>query len=64
MKICLTYGSLVQVYADDVLCGTIRYVEKQDVYKVACSSDLVENVVATNIRIKAAPKQFLTLCEV
>ena len=54
----------MQVYADDILCGKINYLESQDVYKVNCNSDLVENVIAKNIRIKAADKQFLTLCEV
>ena len=52
------------MYADNFLCGKINYVEDQDVYKVNCASDSVENVFATNVKIKAAPNQYLTLCEV
>ena len=55
---------ILQVYADDFLCGKVRYEERIQVYKVGCNSDLVENVIAKNIKIKAADKQFLTLCEV
>ena len=53
-----------QVYADDLFCGTINYVEGQDVYEVSCDSDAVKNVFASNIRIKAASNKYLTLCEV
>ena len=52
------------MYADDILCGKITYVESQDVYEVNCGSDAVDNVFASNIRIKAASNQYLTLCEV
>ena len=36
----------------------------QEVYAINCGSDTSENVFATNVLIKAAPKQYLALCEV
>ncbi|KAL5249183.1 hypothetical protein ACHWQZ_G018138 [Mnemiopsis leidyi] len=54
----------VKIYADDVLCGKISYVEGQRVYKKGCSSDTTEFTIATNIRIEAAEGTYLTLCEV
>ena len=54
-----------QVYADEKLCGTVQYIEDQDVYKIDCVGDDSDpNVFAENIKIMAAADQFLTLCEV
>ena len=53
-----------QVYADDLLCGKVKYMPGQEVYAINCGSDTSENVFATNVLIKAAPKQYLALCEV
>ena len=47
-----------------MLCGEVNYIWGQDVYVIICESDTSENVFATNIRIEAAPKQYLALCEV
>ncbi|XP_063693608.1 uncharacterized protein LOC134825361 [Bolinopsis microptera] len=54
----------VKVYADEMLCGEVNYVWGQGVYVINCESDTSENVFGTNIRIEAAPKQYLALCEV
>ena len=53
-----------KIYADDVYCGKINYVEGQRVYKKSCGSDTTEYTIATNIRIEAAEGTYLTLCEV
>ena len=46
---------------DETLCGTVHYEPDLRVYKIYCST---EGVAGSNVRIVAAPRQYLTLCEV
>ena len=52
---------LMQVFVDEALCGTVEYEAGLRVYKVYCDT---EGVAGSNVRIVAAPRQYLTLCEV
>ncbi|KAL5254989.1 hypothetical protein ACHWQZ_G014437 [Mnemiopsis leidyi] len=51
----------VKVYVDDNLCGTVNYEQGLGVYKIYCDT---EGIAGRNVRILAAPRQYLTLCEV
>ena len=49
------------MYVDDNLCGTVNYEQGLGVYKIYCDT---EGIAGRNVRILAAPRQYLTLCEV
>ena len=49
------------MFVDEILCGTVEYEAGLKVYKLYCNT---EGTAGSNVRIVAAPRQYLTLCEV
>ena len=50
-----------QIYVGNELCGTVKYYNHVRKYEVSCGN---EGIVGKNVKIIAAPGQYLTLCEV
>ena len=55
---------MLQIFVGAKVCGTIKYVEGQHVYKVDCDSEDSDPKIANVITIVGVDHQPLSLCEV